>query len=789
MKFTLSGLKKLLNTKASLESISDCLDSIGLEVENITNHLETYADFEIAEILEAKKHPSADKLKVCKVLTNEGELQVVCGAPNARAGIYGILAKVGTLMPNSDFRIKKAKIRDVESCGMLCSYEELGLEGDSSGIIQILGEPKIGQNPARYLGVDDPVIEIAITPNRGDALGTYGIARDLAAAGVGDFKEPDWPKLDYTKSDIIEDKKDCPAFFQIEIEGVENKESPIWMQNYLKSIGLKPISALVDITNYICFMYGRPMHAYDKDKIVGKLRVARAKKGEKFQALNDKEYELSSDDLVIRDDKNIQGLAGIIGGTLSSCDINTKNVILESAYFDKDIITNSGRMHQIDTDSRYRFERHTDIGMVIPAALMAMKLVIDTCGGKVKGANLSGSVDYKQRKVSIDEATIIKLTGENISIKESAEILTNLGFGVNIAGSKLEAIVPSWRHDIAIKEDLIEEIVRIRGFDTIKPIAVPTGLNFRLAPNLTNSSNISRRIMANLGYDEVVTFSFMNSKFAAKFAELQESLFLKNPISSELDYMRPFILPNLLEAIGKNKARSIMSGSIFEVGPSFDNTSPDGENTSVAGVIWGNIGSDLHKSARESDIYDIKADLEILISEFGLSLNSIQIKTNNLASFMHTSRAGSLNLGKNKIGYFGEVHPLILKEYDIEKRVSFFEINLNAIPEKRLKYGKRTDYKPSIYQPNIRDFAFLIDKNKEIGQIEKAVLSIDKNLIKSAEIFDIYEGKGLPEDKKSVAIRIVIQAHDRTLSVEELSNAHAKIIQSIEKNFEAKIRS
>lgn len=789
MKFTLSALKEFLDTNASLEEIASCLDSIGLEVEEITDHSKILASFEVAEILEDSKHPSADKLKVCKVKSSEGDLQIVCGAPNARAGIKVVLAKVGTLIPKGEFKIKKSKIRDVESAGMMCSFDELGLEGDSDGIIELDNAAKIGENPAKYLGSDDPIIEIAITPNRGDALGTYGIARDLAAAGIGKFNEPKWQVLDYSKSNIIDDTNDCRAFLQIEIENVENKESPDWLKNYLNSIGLTPISAIVDVTNYICFIYGRPMHAYDRDKLDGPLKVTRARNGEKFSALNDKEYELSGDDLVVRDNSKAQCLAGIIGGSESSCDSSTKNVILEAAFFNKDIVTLMGRKHQIDTDSRYRAERRLDIEMLVPASIKAANLVLEICGGTIKQANLSGSVEYSERKTSIDEETIERLTGAKISIKESAEILERLGFKVSISGSKLEAVIPSWRHDVSIKEDLIEEIVRIRGFDKIDSIPVPTNLNFRLAPNLTNSSNISKRIMANLGYDEVVTFSFMSSNSAKNFAELKDNLYLQNPISSELDYMRPYILPNLLEAIGKNKARSILDGAIFEFGPTFDGTDIKEENIAISAAIWGNVGSDLHKTNREADIYDIKADLEILIAEFGLSLENLQIKTDNLPDFMHPSRSGSLNLGKNKIGYFGEVHPLILKKYDIEKRVCFFEININAIPEKRLKYGRRPDYKPSSFQPNIRDFAFLIDEGKQIGGMEKAVVSIDKNLIKSAEIFDIYRGKGLPEDKKSVAVRVVIQASDHTLSEEELSAIHAKIIASVEKNFEAEIRS
>lgn len=788
MKFTLSWLKKFIDIDADLEEISNTLDKIGLEVEEIIDHSESLAAFEVAEIIHDEKHPSADKLKICKVLSKNGELQIVCGAPNARAGIKVVLAKVGTLIPKGAFKIKKAKIRDVESCGMMCSLDELGISGDSDGIIELPENAKIGDNPATYLGLDDPVIEIAITPNRGDALGVYGIARELAAAGLGEMKDYKFEEKDYSSTNIIENTEDCAAFFQIEMENVNNCQSPDWLQNALTSIGSSPISALVDITNYICFSFGRPMHAYDKDKLQGTLKVSRAKDGEKFEALDDKSYELTSDDLVIRDDKNIQGLAGIIGGALSSCALDTKNVILESAYFDKNLVTNSGRKQQIETDARYRFERHTDISMVIPAAFEAMKLVQEICGGKIVEAKLSGSVEYQPREVSIDEKTIEKLTGSKISIKESGEILENLGFDVKYDASKLNSKVPSWRHDVRIKEDLIEEIVRIRGFDKIESQPVPTDLNFRLAPPLTSISMLAKRIMAFSGFMEVVTFSFMNSKMAEQFTDLKDNLYLQNPISSELDYMRPSILPNLLEIVAKNQSRSIHHGSIFEVGPIFTDTDMKSESQVVSAMLWGNIGSSVHKNYREADIYDIKADLENLLAELGLDMQNIQIKLDNLPNFMHPSRSGALMLGKNLIGYFGEIHPLILKEYDIDKRILFFEVNLNNLPVKRLKYGKRSDFKPSDYQLNVRDFAFLIDKDKQVGPLEKLVHSVDKNLIKKAEVFDIYEGTGLAEDKKSVAISVNIQAQDRTLSEEELTSIHQKIIDSVEKNFSAKLR-
>lgn len=788
MKFTLSWLKDFVEIDASLDEISDKLCDINLEVESITDKAKELDAFEVAYIKEAEKHPKADKLQVCKVETKSGMQQIVCGAPNARAGIKVVLAPVGTVIPNGNFKIKKASIRDVESSGMLCAADELLIGEDSKGIIELDEKAKVGDKIGKYLGLNDPVIEIAITPNRGDALGVYGIARELVAAGLARWKKYDFPEIKYDKGNIIEDSKGCEAFFEIEMKNVKNCQSPDWLKSRLQNIGLSPISALVDITNYICFTFGRPMHVYDKDKLSGTLKVTRAKDGEDFKALSDKEYKLSKDDLVVRDDKNIQALAGVIGGALSACEDNTTNILLEAAYFDKDLVTNSGRNHSIETDSRYRFERYTDIQMIVPASTIAANMVKEICGGEVVKASLSGSVDFKPNEVSIDEATIERLTSLKIGIKDCSKILESLGFTISVSGSSLKAKNPSWRHDISIKEDLIEEIVRIHGFDKIPSVPMEDHVRFRLAPSLTNMSNIARRTMAAKGFDEVITFSFMNSKFAEKFSNLEDKLYLQNPISAELDYMRPSILPNLMDALAKNQARSIKDMNFFEVGPVFRGIKPDEEDIVVSAVMSGKFGSELHKESRAADIYDIKNVLGNLLTELGSSIDNMQLKTDNLPTYMHPTRSAGIYLGKNLLGHFGEIHPAIQKSADIDDRVIFFELNLSKLPTPRQKLGKRGEYQVSSYQPNVRDFAFLFDKTSAVGEVTKYIKSLDKNLIQSAETFDIYKGDKIDSSKKSVAIRVVIQAIDHTLSEDELSNLHKKIIDSVESKYSAKIR-
>ena len=790
MKFTLKWLKSFLDTNHSAIEIADRLNSIGFEVEGIIDRSSEIAPFQVAEIISAEKHPSADKLRVCRVLTKDGEKQIVCGAPNARAGIKVVLAPIGTIIPNGKFTIKEAEIRGIKSVGMMCSLDELLIFGNSDGIIELPLDAKIGDNVAQYFGLDDPVIEISVTPNRGDALGVYGIARDLAAAGAGKLIPVDISSNGEIKASACKNSeavvKYSPLFILREISGLKNIESPLWLKHYLQNIGVGSISAIVDITNYICHGFGRPMHAYDKTKLSGNLKVTKAEDGEKFKSLSDKEYTLSAEDIVIRDDKSVQALAGIIGGMDSACDDNTVSIVLESALFDKDSITKTGRRLGIDTDSRYRFERHTDPMMVIPAMEVATKMILEICGGKSSAMQVFGldPVSINQHEyITITSNDIERALGVKIDLILVQNILENLGFKVEFSSNQIKALAPSWRYDISIKEDLIEEIVRIYGFENIPSIEIPGTVNFRLMKQSLSRSILAKRVMAASGFDELVTFSFMKSKDAGNFAINQDALTLQNPISSELDYMRPSIIPNLLDAIVKNHARSIYDLAFFEVGPIFEGAGREDEQLVCSAVISGNVDSNIHTGFREADLFDMKAAFGKLLSELGFECGRMQMITENLPSYLHPTRSSMVMLGKNCLGWFGEIHPLLLQKYDIAKRVVAFEMKLSAIPETRLKYGRREEFVISSFQSVTRDFAFVMSKDVAVGQVVTCIEGVDKKLIRNVDIFDIYMGDKIAADKKSVALKVTIQADDRTLGEDELGNIQNSIIENVTKKF------
>lgn len=789
MKFTFKWLKDFLETDHTAAQIAEKLTSIGFEIESMVDRSEDLKAFEVAHIISADKHPDADKLRICKVETKDGEKQIVCGAPNARAGIKVVLAPVGVLIPNGKFIIREAEIRGQKSSGMMCSREELLIPGDSSGIIELPESAKVGDEIAQYFGLDDIVIEISVTPNRGDMLGVYGIARDLAAAGMGKLKYdlPDNPSISFSSSK----NEGSKLFVTREISGLKNPESPLWLKHYLENIGVGSISAIVDITNYICHAFGRPMHAYDKSKISGYLKVDYAKNGEQFLALSGKEYKLMESDLVIRDDKEVQALAGIIGGVHSSCNDDTSEIILESALFDKVMVAKTGRRTGIETDSRYRFERSTDPMMVIPAIEMATELVLKICGGKadeIKAVGIDPKVISKHDIVTVKLSDIENRIGIKIDKDLAVNILKRLGFNVDISGDEISAMAPSWRHDISIKEDLIEEIVRIYGFENIPATPIFDKVNFRLASQLLSRSIIVKRIMSASGFDEVITFSFMNSKDAELFVDIKESLRLQNPISTELDYMRPSIIPNLLDAIVKNRARSINDLALFEVGPVFDGTDIKDERLVCSAVICGDYVKDVHAGSREVDIFDAKSVFGNILAEFGFLIDRMQLTTENIPKYLHPMRSAAVMLGKNKLGWFGEIHPELLEKYDIRVRVVAFELDISAIPEARLKYGRREEFVVSYFQPVTRDFAFVIDKNVAVGQILTFVAGIDKKLIRNVELFDIYEGDNIQKGKKSIALKLLIQSNENTLSEEDLIGIQNSVINAVKDKFDAVLR-
>lgn len=787
MKFTLSWLKKFLDTNASLDEILVALTDVGLEVEDVIDKSKELSSFVVAEILETSPHPNASKLQICKVQTTSGIIDVVCGAPNARAGLKVIFASAGTLIPNGNFVIKKSEIRGVTSNGMLCSENELLISQSDNGIAELPSNAVIGEEISKYFGLDDPIIELSITPNRGDCLGVYGIARDLAAKRLGTLTSVTIPEIPHKITG--NSARSGEIFSTLEISNLTNKESPEWLKKLLRAIGKEPISAIVDITNYICYSFARPMHAYDKEKISGKLEVSFAKTSENFKALNDKSYLLEETDLVVRDANGPTAIAGVIGGMDSSVTKDTKSIILEAAVFDAILVTKSGRKHHIDTDSRHRFERNVDSAFTLDGLKIAAQMIKDICGGEISNISVIANPDEmaSSRTICFDVQTLPLKTGLMLESKKIIEILTNLGFKVVEKSSDLlDITIPSWRSDISIKEDIVEEIVRIYGYDKIEATPLPNLYLSRILSQIQRRSFDSKRVMASLGYDELVTWSFMSDNKAKYFHDLDPKLMLRNPISQDLNYMRGSIIPNLLDILSMNIARSFNNLAFFEVGPVF---MPEAaEKLSISAIRMCKLEDKTpHHSRNSVDIFDMKADIEILMKELGLPLSKCSINTNG-PKYYHPKRVASITLGKNIIGYFGQIHPTILELHNIKDDVIAFEIDISNLPETKLKYGNKGKYIPSIYQSLQRDFAFLVDKNVKAGDMISYLHKIDNKLIKQISLFDLYEGDKIDASKKSLAFNITIQADDRTLTDSEINSLSDNIITGVSKQFGAIIR-
>jgi len=794
MKFTLNWLKEYLKTDASLEEISEKLTAIGLEVEEITDKSKELEAFKIAQILEAKPHPDADKLQVCKVNNGAEELQIVCGAPNARAGINVVLAPVGSIIPTNGMKIKASKIRGVESFGMLCSAAELGLGEDSAGIIEMpASNDNIAQKYAEVAGLNDPMIEIAITPNRGDCLGVYGIARDLAAAGLGELKELEVPKIDGEyESPVkikIDDEKECPLFIGRYFKGVKNGESPDWLKNRLTAIGLRPISTLVDITNYIAFEFGRPLHVYDVKKLAGDIHVRFAKDDEKISALDEKEYQLNSQITVVADEKKAQAIGGVIGGMESGCDDETTDVFLEVALFDPISVAATGRKLDIITDSRYRFERTVDPHFVGNAAAITTKMILDLCGGEASQLVVAGKEPKTLHEIEFDFDYVKDRGGIDVSEQECQEILESLGFEVTPLPESdkwkkgFVVVVPSWRSDVEAKEDIVEEIVRIYGFDKIPTLELPNDeQDFKavLSGKQIRVSNV-RRNLAGRGMTEAITWSFMKSGKAKLFGGASDDLKLLNPISSDLDAMRPCILPNLLDAVTRNNDRGHDNLSFFEIGLIFENTKPEGQRQVASGVRSGKTSAkDIYGTSRDVDVFDAKADCLAALEAAGVPVDNLRITT-DAASYYHPGRSGVLRLGKAAVGVFGEIHPKILKDMDVKVAAVGFEVFFDAMPAAKNKGKSRSKLEVSEYQSSTRDFAFLIDADVAVGDILQTVKRCDKKLIQDVALFDVYQGKGVADGKKSIAFSVKIQASDHTLTEAELDGISKKVIEVVSK--------
>jgi phenylalanyl-tRNA synthetase beta chain len=791
MKLTLSLLKKFLELNCDPSAIINGLNQIGLEVEEVVNQAKIYEKFIVAEIISATPHPEAEKLRICSVNNGKEIIQIVCGASNARAGIKVVLAPIGTEIPANGLIIKKSTIRGIESSGMMCSAAELALEDSSDGIIELPHDFIVGELFAKQYGLDEIIIELSVTPNRGDCLGVYGIARDLAAAGYGNLINLETPSITGDFLSPIEVSISSPACSKYSgryFKNVTNHESPQWLKSTLKNLGVKPISALVDITNYFTFTFGRPMHVYDANQI-NKIEVKQANENEEFQALNDKTYILKSEDLVISSNGQAISLAGIIGGKASSVSLSSKNIFLEIAQFNKDSVSKSARQHQIESDAKHRFERNTDSEFVATALALASKMILEICGGEPSQEIIAIQEAYLARKIDFPLASLKKYTGIDYEKSKVITILKNLGFQVKDNGDFLNLTIPSWRHDIVIKEDVIEEIARIDGYDKI----TATPLAYCQPKALDNKQKMLYKIArfpASLGLDEVITYSFMNSKKAALFSPLNPDLFIKNPISSELDYIRNTLLPNLLDAASRNQNRGISSANLFELASVFKGIRAEDQLTFLAGIRTNNFNEkDIHQSARKVDVFDAKSDCFAIIQELGLDPYKLKYDRNKVPTYYHPGRSAALLLGQVIIAYFGEIHPKIIKEYDLKNSAVGFEILIDNIPISKPKFGRKGNAIFSDFQEVERDFAFLVSNELEVDTILKSVGQLDKKLIKSVNIFDIFTGKNIEEGKKSIAFSVKIQANDRTLTDAEIEDFSQKIISHLVSNYQAVLRS
>ncbi len=786
MKFTMSWLKQPLNTEASLEEISDTLTAIGLEVEGIEDRAAEFAAFKVAHVISAEKHPDADKLKVCRVQTaDHGEQQVVCGAPNAKTGMKAIFAPEGTYIPGLDVTLKKTAIRGVESNGMLVSEREMCLSDEHEGIIELDDSYEVGTPMAKVFGLDDPVIEINLTPNRQDCAGIYGIARDLAAAGLGTLNPVKANPVKGTfKSKIgvkIDDLEGCPMFLGREIRGVKNGPSPEWLQTALKAIGLRPISALVDITNFITMDHARPLHAYDADKLEGGIRVGTSKGGESLEALNDKTYELQSGAVTINDDSNVIGLGGIVGGVSTGCDEGTTNVFLECAYFDPARIARTGRDHGVSSDARYRFERGVDPEFIRTGMELFTKMVLEICGGEASEIVEAGAVPEWKREIEYDPAYCKQLIGIDVPESRQHEILKALGF--EIKGSKITP--PSWRGDVFGKADIAEEIARIVGFDAIPSISVEGPVVPAPAETMLGAAmRKARAALAGRGLHECVTWSFLGREHAQSFGSNDnqtKALTLKNPISSEMDVMRPSILPNLIDAAARNEARGYPHAALCEIGPVFAGTKPEDQAMVAAGIRSGAHGARHWADARASravDLYDAKADAIAALEACGAPGENAQV-SDDAPGHYHPGRSGVLRLGKNVLATFGEIHPAILDEMGIKFPVVGFEVMLNNIPTPKNKGTEKSMLHLEPLQPLARDFAFLVDEDVKASDLVRAAVSADKALITDARVFDIYQGKGVEDGKKSVALSINIQPKGESLTDKDIEALMTSVIDLV----------
>jgi phenylalanyl-tRNA synthetase beta chain len=798
MKFTLSWLKEHLDTGASLAELRDRLTMLGLEVEGIANPAETLKGFVVGYVVEAVQHPNADRLRLCKVDTGAGIVQVVCGAPNARTGMKGVFAPTGSFIPGTGITLKASKIRGEESNGMLCSVRELQLGDDHSGIIDLPAETKTGAPAAEALGLDDPVIEIKATPNRADCLGVHGIARDLAASGLGTLRPFKAERVAGTFMSPIkwthgyQPKPDspCPMVAGRYFRGVKNGPSPDWLQRRLKAIGLRPISALVDITNLVTFDLNRPLHVFDAKKLAGDLVMRQAREGETILALDGKTYTLDPSVAVIADSKGVHGIGGVMGGEDTGVREDTTEVFLEVAYFTPTPVAATGRKLGIQSDARYRFERGIDPQSVQWGVDVATRLILELCGGEASEVVQSGVMPDWQRSYTLRLDRVKTLTAIDVPAKETAEILTRLGFKVSGSGP-WTAAVPSWRPDIVGEADLVEEVARVWGFDRIPAVSLPalSATSKPVLDPLQRRVPLARRALASRGMNEVVTWSFMGRAKAERFgAQQRAELRLLNSIDATLDTMRPSILPNLIDAAARNEARGLHDPALFEVGPQYKDATPHGQSRMATGLRHNMaVPRNWAGPVRTVDAFDAKADALAVLMAVGAPDN---LATHAGApDWYHPGRSGTLKLGDRVMAWFGELHPELVSAADLKGPVAAFEVFLDAPPLPKVRATKaRPRLVLSAFQPVERDFAFMVDAGVEAERLVRAARNADKTLIAAARVFDVYAGKGVPEGKKSLAVTVTLQPMERTLTDAEIEAVCDKIVAQVAKATGAVLR-
>jgi phenylalanyl-tRNA synthetase beta chain len=797
VKFTIPWLKEHIETDASLAEIVDKLTMIGLEVEKMEGRAAVLKPFVIASVISAEKHPNADRLRVCMVDTGDGKpIQVVCGAPNARAGMKGVFAAPGTFIPGKNMMLSVGKIRDVESRGMLLSEAELMISDDHDGIIDLPADAPVGKSYVEWAGTAEPVIEINLTPNRPDCTGVAGIARDLAAASIGTYKDnvpkpvkgtfpcPVKVALDFGQTPSL-----CPAFGLRLVKGVKNGPSPDWLQKRLMAIGLRPINTLVDITNFITFDRGRPLHVFDAAKVHGNLTVRRANNGETLLALDGKTYTLDQGICVIADEKSVESLSGIMGGEASGCSATTTDVLIESALWDEHNIAQTGRKLGINSDARYRFERGVDPNFMIPGLELATQMVLDLCGGTPSEIVVAGDPTPKETVIDFPLSELPRLAGFKLALTDARRVLEKLGFFAAGQPKRVKITVPSWRPDVHGRADIVEELVRIVGIDHVPSTPFPRGDNAR-KPVLTSIQNRTRRAkraLAARGLVEAVNWSFVSKHEAELFGGGSPELALANPIAAELSDMRPSLMPGLVMAAQKNADRGYPDVALFEVGQIFKSARPEDQYTAATGIrraLAKPEGSGRHWSrpAKQVDAFDAKADAFAVLAAAGAPMQALQVAPGGPA-WSHPGRSGTIQIGpQNVLGHFGELHPRALAALDAEGPLVGFEVVLEKIPEPKARPTRaRPLLELSPFQPVERDFAFVVENGVKTADVVRAAQNVDKKLVAGVTVFDVYEGKGIDPGKKSIAIAVTLQPRTKTMTDEEIDALAAKIVGEVQK--------